>query len=62
MEPMGATVDIGDLRVNVGLVLNGSVRTLQQLLKELETRPGVKVVYVRTSGSRLRVVEEDVRP
>lgn len=59
---MGATVDIGDLRVNVGLVLNGPVRTLQALLRELENRPGVKVVYVRTSGSRLRVVEEEGEP
>ncbi len=59
---MAGRVDLGDLRVNVGLVLNGSVRTLQQLLKELETRPGVRVVYVRTSGSRLRVVEEEAPP
>ncbi len=59
---MASTIDLGDLRVNVGLVLNGPVRTLQALLRELEDRPGVKVVYVRTSGSRLRVVEEDGRP
>ncbi len=59
---MAGTVDLGDLRVNVGLVLNGSVRTLQALLHELETRPGIKVVYVRTSGSRLRVIEEEGRP
>ena len=59
---MAGTVDLGDLRVNVGLVLNGSVRTLQALLHELETRPGIKVVYMRTSGSRLRVIEEEGRP
>jgi len=62
MEPMAGTIDLGDLRVNVGLVLNGPVRTLQALLRELENRPGVKVVYVRTSGLRLRVVEEEGRP
>ncbi len=55
---MGETADFSDLRVNVGLVVNGSVRTLQALLRELETRPGIRVVYVRTSASHLRVVEE----
>ena len=59
---MGESADFGDLRVNVGLVLNGPVRTLQALLRELETRPGVRVVYVRTSGSHLRIVEEGGGP
>ncbi len=59
---MGETADFSDLRVNVGLVLNGSVRTLQALLRELEARPGFRVVYVRTSGSHLRIVEEGGRP
>jgi hypothetical protein len=62
MESVAGRIDLGDLRVNVGLVLNGPVRTLQAMLQELENRPGVKVVYVRTSGSRLRVVEEEGRP
>ena len=59
---MGETADFGELRVNVGLVLSGSVRTLQALLRELESRPGVRIVYVRTSGSHLRIVEEGGRP
>ena len=59
---MDGHADFSDLHVNLGLVVNGSVRALQALLRELETRPGVKVVYVRTSGSRLRVVEEGGRP
>ena len=59
---MGETADFVELRVNVGLVLSGSVRTLQALLRELESRPGVRIVYVRTSGSHLRIVEEGGRP
>ena len=59
---MGETADFGELRVNVGLVLSGSVRTLQALLRELESRPGVRIVYVRTSGKHLRIVEEGGRP
>ena len=59
---MGETADFGELRVNVGLVLSGSVRALQALLRELESRPGVRIVYVRTSGSHLRIVEEGGRP
>ncbi len=58
---MAATANFGDLRVNLGLVLNGSVGDLQRLLRELEARAGIRVVYVRTSGSRLRVIEEEVR-
>jgi hypothetical protein len=50
-----------DLRVNLGLILNGDVATLRAVLRELEGRPGVRVVYVRTSGSHLRVVEEGAR-
>ena len=59
---MGETADFGELRVNVGLVLSGSVRALQALLRELEARPGIRVIYVRTSGSHLRIVEEGGRP
>lgn len=59
---MSGTADFEDLRVNVGLILNGSVRTLQALLRELEVRPGLRLVYVRTSGSHLRIVEERGRP
>ena len=58
---MCETADFGELRVNVGLVLSGSVRALQALLRELESRPGIRVVYVRTSGSHLRIVEEGGR-
>ena len=58
---MGETAEFGELRVNVGLVLTGSVRALQALLHELESRPGVRIVYVRTSGSHLRIVEEGGR-
>ncbi len=52
----------GDLRVNLGVVLNGPVGTLRAILRELEANPRLKVVYVRTSGSHLRVVEEGGRP
>lgn len=51
-----------DLRVNLGVILNGEVATLRAVLRDLESRPGVRVVYVRTSGSHLRVVEEAGRP
>ncbi len=58
---MSANADFTDLRVNLAVVVNGSVGTLQRLLREIESRPGVKVVYVRTSGSHLRIVEEGGR-
>ena len=51
-----------DLRVNLGVVLNGEVATLRAVLRDLEAKPGVRIVYVRTSGSHLRVVEEGARP
>ncbi len=57
---MSESADFSGLRVNLGLVLNGSVSTLQKLPTEIEAQPGVKVVYVKTSGSRLRVTEEEV--
>lgn len=60
---MAATSDaFRDLRVNLGVILNGDVETLRAVLRDLEGRPGVRVVYVRTSGAHLRVVEEGGRP
>ena len=60
---MAARADaFGDLRVNLAVVLNGEVATLRAVLRDLESRPGVRVVYVRTSGSHLRIVEEGARP
>ena len=51
-----------DLRVNLGVIFNGDVATLRAVLRGLESRPGVRVIYVRTSGSHLRIVEEGGRP
>jgi hypothetical protein len=62
MDPMAARPDFDGLRVNVAVVMNGPVRTLETLLRELESRPGIKVVFVRTSGGRLRVIEDEGRP
>lgn len=60
---MASTSDaFRDLRVNLGVILNGEVATLRSVLRDLESRPGVRLVYVRTSGSHLRVVEEGGRP
>jgi len=59
---MEGKADFAGLRVNVGLVINGSVRELEKLVRELEARRDLKLVFVRTSAARLRVVEEEARP
>jgi uncharacterized protein related to proFAR isomerase len=47
-----------ELKVHLAVVLTGGVRNLEDLLREIEKRPGVRVVYVRTSGGKLRITEE----
>ena len=59
---MKTSADFENLHVSLGVILKGPVNELQRVLHGLESLPAVRVVYVRTSGGRLRVVEDEGRP
>lgn len=48
-----------DIHASLAVVLNGSVANLEALLEELRNRRDVRLVYIRTSAGRLKIVDDD---
>jgi len=47
-----------DIWMNLGLVIGGRTRHLELLLAQIKNNKDLKLVYTKTSGSRLKIQEE----
>jgi hypothetical protein len=53
------TDDFDDVWLSGAIVVRGALPAIRQLFADVRKRPGLKVVYVRASGARLRILTED---
>lgn len=47
-----------DVPITMGLVVKSNTKDLQELLDFISERPSIFLVYKKTSGGKLRLVEE----
>lgn len=59
MDKKNEDEDPFDIWVNLGIVIGGKTRHLEFLLTQIKQNPNLKLVYTKTSGSKLKIVERD---
>ncbi len=57
VEPM-APEEIDRVRLTGAIVFFGPVSEIQRVFKELEGRPAIRIIYRKTSGRHLKIVDE----
>jgi hypothetical protein len=51
-------LELSGVRVSAAFVFVGDLASIDRLVRELESRPGPRCVYVKTSVGRLKIVPD----
>ena len=51
-------LELNGVRVSAAFVFVGDLASIDRLVRELESRPGPRCVYVKTSVGRLKIVPD----
>lgn len=58
-KPKKEDADPFDIWLTMGFIVGGRTRHLELLLTQIENNPDLKLVYTKTSGGKLTIIERE---